>query len=350
MRVWSALCIAVGLIIVGCSPGPGERTGSTPSPAEPTSSPAPQPDKVTQSNTGLSIVVRTAESNQFAKVTLERASWKPLGKHELMFTDRKNHKWTELPVEFTEMSFACRAAHDATAELRVEQSGWVFLAIKSTIPMRANKDTFPELTQLAEMIDAGWARHPRFESVSGASHDWHLYRRLCLKGESFSYRMERYTAPIIILRENAGELVVPTPDGWADIRIEGAVYKPIGTGTLMYRDRDQYRWSQVPAGMIGMSFLYGAAQAARVEFEIVKDGWVYMAITERSRNSRPSGDLQDLTPVSKIQADGWVHQPRLGALNGANHRWILFQRMCKAGEEFSYRTERYTAPMIITKP
>lgn len=305
--------------------------------------------------------------DRFAKLNITDSKWSELKSGVLMYGDRKNHAWTSIPPEFTEMTFSHRhAALSPVAEFEVTEDGWVFMAVTARSQLNpAVSADMPGLTPLAGIIEAGWERLPNAPALKGGSMDWIVYRRLCRAGEAFAYRTELYCAPLLLLRPDGGQVIelaprpisVETkekpesePDGWAGIVIKGAVYKPIRVGEKMYSDRKQYFWGRVPAGMMGMSFLYGGALSARTEFEIVKDGWVYMAVTERSRNGKPGGDLPDLTPWSKIQSDGWLMQRRLGALVGADLNWVLFQRLCKEGEKFSYRTERYSAPMIITKP
>jgi hypothetical protein len=96
-----------------------------------------KPDSTTITDASL-IVVSAAVSNRFARVTFTDVQWTKLAKGELMFSARQNHKWSSLPVEFTEMSFAFRKAHNATAKSEITKQGWLCMAIKAVARMNVS--------------------------------------------------------------------------------------------------------------------------------------------------------------------------------------------------------------------
>jgi len=133
---------------------------------------------------------------------------------------------------------------------------------------------------------------------------------------------------------------------FARISVEGAQFKPLKAKELLYSDRDQYWWVDIPKSLEGMRFSkHNAAQAAIAQFKVISDGWVYMAVTSRSEGYR-SGTA---TPVSDLVEQGWEKQANLDKLNDTALEWIVYSRFCKKGETFSYRTEKYSAPILITK-
>ncbi len=120
---------------------------------------------------------------------------------------------------------------------------------------------------------------------------------------------------------------------------------PLRKDEAVFSDRDTYRWIVLPAQFEGYQFTRSKAHAGTLRFKVLSDGLVYMACT--SRFAEPTGDIVD---EKLLQRKGWK---RLGktALKATNEdsEWLVFSRECRAGEEFSVRTEKYAAPILLVK-
>jgi len=92
--------------------------------------------------------------------------------------------------------------------------------------------------------------------------------------------------------------------------------------------------------------------AATLRFKVLTDGLVYLACTSRFGTPKNgSGDWKsELISEKQLHEQGW-HQLRAVELKtGANdYVWWVYSRTCKAGEAFSYRTEKFVAPILLVK-
>lgn len=109
--------------------------------------------------------------------------------------------------------------------------------------------------------------------------------------------------------------------------------------------------------------VYGAgwepiASNGIVSFEVITDGLVLMAVTDRWYHSGSSGGdvdwIPQLTSRDELIEQGWaevaagmlVWDHKLDCISGTGH--IVFRRDSLAGESFTCRTEKYIAPMLLT--
>jgi hypothetical protein len=99
--------------------------------------------------------------------------------------------------------------------------------------------------------------------------------------------------------------------------------------------------------------LRNKAHQGTAEFRIAKTGAVMLAVTDRWGGGGGGGEWQkEIVNRGQLEAAGWRACGELDSyikIDGSSVRWIVFTRHCERGESFSYRTEKYVAPVLIIK-
>lgn len=92
-----------------------------------------------------------------------------------------------------------------------------------------------------------------------------------------------------------------------------------------------------------------------ISFKVLENGPVLMAVTNRYENSgNPSGGwIPQLTSRGELEAAGWTEVANgLKAYDVPTEttglEFAVFQRLSRAGESFTYRTEKYHPPLLLT--
>lgn len=83
-------------------------------------------------------------------------------------------------------------------------------------------------------------------------------------------------------------------------------------------------------------------------FTVLDTGPVWMLTTTRfNGGGNSSGDwMPDVTHRSQLEAQGW-HEIHAGIFDG-QHNYLIFERNSVAGEIFTYRTEKYIPPIVLS--
>ncbi len=117
-------------------------------------------------------------------------------------------------------------------------------------------------------------------------------------------------------------------------------------------------WKTVPPQLRGVRFLQNNNEYRGVtHFTVRKPGRLLMACTKRwgGGGNKRGGWTQQLVSREQIINDGWnpvdgqlvSHLP--GHPTDTALHWELFERNCRAGETFKYRTEKYAAPILLMR-
>ena len=168
-------------------------------------------------------------------------------------------------------------------------------------------------------------------------------------------------AVVVVAITGEGQAGIITAD--VDVLSPGGQYAPLEVGTL-WNNWFQYYWYDVPAFAEEQDFLLWEAQLTGfpsvadgiTTFEVLTDGPVLMACTTRwGGGGNSSGDwIPELTTQEELEEQGWVEfatgltVAHVGyPYPEGSFEYIVFRRDSVAGETFTYRTEKYVAPLII---
>lgn len=127
---------------------------------------------------------------------------------------------------------------------------------------------------------------------------------------------------------------------------------PFEEGVPLWSSSDRYRWSGTPAGFEDFVFTqFDSHHQGVTDFEIRTSGRVFVAVTSRWGGGGGSGDWSDeVTTESEFLAQGWKKVIRAEESEGDarhDHNWVIYERMCQAGESYRLRTEKYCAPILL---
>ncbi|MEM7387016.1 MAG: hypothetical protein AAF514_18930 [Verrucomicrobiota bacterium] len=142
----------------------------------------------------------------------------------------------------------------------------------------------------------------------------------------------------------------------AEVKIGGKVrMKPFAKGVPLWGDSDRYLWKDTPRMLDGFSFSQFYSHYEGVtDFEIITSGTVYLAVTSRwgSGGNSSGGWKEELTTKKEFLDAGWKPITKLSETAddfGHEHRWVLYQKECRAGESYRLRTEKYCKPLLFFK-
>ena len=75
-----------------------------------------------------------------------------------------------------------------------------------------------------------------------------------------------------------------------------------------------------------------------------------MCIRDSWRGGGGGGGGPDALDQKGLEKKGWRHMPQFDKLaNTDTGLWMVFYKECSAGEEHSIRTEKYAAPVLLTR-
>jgi serine/threonine protein kinase len=137
---------------------------------------------------------------------------------------------------------------------------------------------------------------------------------------------------------------------WGKAEVGGADFVPFQKGKQLWRNLTNYIWGDIPDGFKGMAFSkYRDGQTGTAKVKILKDGLICMAVTTRWGGGGGGGEWQkECLTDAQIKSLGWEETGRVQAIvQPSSLDWIIYRKNCKKGETFSYRTEKYCAPVII---
>lgn len=135
----------------------------------------------------------------------------------------------------------------------------------------------------------------------------------------------------------------------AQFEAQDTVLSPLGEGEKVWSDRD-YKFVKI-TGWRGYQFTRSNAHSPFLRFKVLTNGLVYMACTSRWGSTADPVMQRELKAEKDLLSEGWTRLRR-GDIDTGDNRvsFLVFSRMCKAGEQFTYRTEKYAAPILLVKP
>ena len=133
----------------------------------------------------------------------------------------------------------------------------------------------------------------------------------------------------------------------AEVEID-AKWDRLDEGVAMVSDERENTAGEIPMEFRGRPFTRLTAGQGKTTFKVVRDGVVLMACTDRwGKGGNSSGNWKpELTTRAELERQGWSEVAIL-PLTDKKMVWIVFKRACKAGETFTYRTEKYNPPLLI---
>ena len=156
-------------------------------------------------------------------------------------------------------------------------------------------------------------------------------------------------AVVEIAAFNAGQIL-------AKLEVEDATLKPLSKEEQITGAPEMViTWTTIPVPLQGLQFTKAAKMTLPLRFKVLTDGVVYMACTSRFRNAGLSGGAWEKEVISEeeLLKAGWKKHRALELKDSdeekGHHVWWVFSRECKAGESFSYRTEKYITPVLLAK-
>jgi hypothetical protein len=124
---------------------------------------------------------------------------------------------------------------------------------------------------------------------------------------------------------------------------------PLAQNEKLWSDRD-VRLVKIPAKFRDWQFTQAKAHGLTLHFRVLSDGLVYMGCSERWGSTAAAEVAKDFATAETLKKAGWTHVPGVEITTSASDMsWTIFSRQCKAGEEFTYRTEKYAPPILLEK-
>ncbi len=135
------------------------------------------------------------------------------------------------------------------------------------------------------------------------------------------------------------------------VQAPGTFFAPLITNQSLYGDTREHSWESVPPLFGAHMFSQQPREKSPVlNLKVMSDGVIYMACTTRWGRGGSGGEwMEELITRPQLEAQGWREVDTGGGLksNEKDVQWTVFSRVCKAGEQFQYRTEKYIGPIVI---
>ena len=136
--------------------------------------------------------------------------------------------------------------------------------------------------------------------------------------------------------------------------MQGGEFVPLQPDVPVTNEGRFLNWSKIPPEFKGFYFLRNKEYQGTTKFQIMSPGTVLMVVTTRwGGGGNASGGWQkEIVTQKDLEAEGWRETGKLDSYwkeNRSSQGWIVFARDCKNGESFSYRTEKYLAPVLLLK-
>jgi len=122
----------------------------------------------------------------------------------------------------------------------------------------------------------------------------------------------------------------------ARVSVKNARLLSLRKGSTVFGDESKYVWSKIPKAYSGLKYWQpNRKHQALTEMTVKADGMVYIAVIERSAPNAKAHELKNWKrlPFALHQTDGT--------------KWIVFSKVCKKGETFSLRPDKYCAPIPL---
>ena len=190
------------------------------------------------------------------------------------------------------------------------------------------------------LTDAGWVRQERDEIETESSDmTFLLFTRECKAGEEFSLRTDKYAPPILLLKS----------EPLAKLEVPGVEIRPLATDSRVWSDRDG-PITKFPGKFEGFKFTQSPAHGLTLKFKAISNGTVILGCSSRWGTTADPETAKDFATQKTLMEAGWVRQQSDEIETSASDMtFLLFTRECKAGEEFTFRTDKYAPPILVFK-
>ena len=139
------------------------------------------------------------------------------------------------------------------------------------------------------------------------------------------------------------------PAPTAKVAVEDAIISPLATGAKVWSDRP-VTITNVPPRFDGFNFTQHHAHGLFLKFKVLSDGVVYMGCSARWGSTATPEVAKDFDTADSLTAKGWAHKdPADVETTASDMQYVIFERSCKAGEIFSFRTDKYAPPILLVK-
>jgi hypothetical protein len=137
---------------------------------------------------------------------------------------------------------------------------------------------------------------------------------------------------------------------FANVDTLGNKLVPLKEGERIFGDAD-YAWLTIPEGYEGMQFAQPKGKHTAVtKFRVNGDGLVFIAFDSRwaDKGETTADGLMSRQGIEKM---GWKALSAKHNLKSSDQgvEWVVCSKECKAGDEFTLRTHKYCAPVLLTK-
>ena len=146
-----------------------------------------------------------------------------------------------------------------------------------------------------------------------------------------------------------GTKAAPKP---AKVEAQDTVLAPLNAGEQLLSDALKVQWVDIPDFFQGFQFTKVKEYVPTLRFKVLSDGLLYMACTNRFGGGGNAGGnwKNEIITEEQLHKKGWHRERRLELkATDAALVWWVYSRTCKAGEEFTYRTEKYKSPILLVK-
>ena len=136
----------------------------------------------------------------------------------------------------------------------------------------------------------------------------------------------------------------------AKVNVKNSAIARLKKGEKLYTE-SEYVWVTIPDAYAGLQFAQPKTKhTALTEFGVETDGLVYVAFISRWRDEDDNKN-DNIISRRDVERMGWkILKAKTNLISDeAGYEWIVCAKECKAGESFALRTDKYCAPIVLTK-
>ncbi len=304
-------------------------------------------------------VINISDQIPIARGTVEGSAHVQLKLGAPTYSDDLVYRWTTIPEPYIDWEVTKVSKHHGISSIHVAEPGILHLLLFKSWGTGGSPGGWQsELTSQAELVKQGWRleRRPeagdaaekqltsvKFEYATreGNSH-FELWTKRVEAGSTFKLRIGKYAAPLII------QPVEERSDG----PVSTGTFRDLEIGERVFLDK-AHTWTHLPAELKGARFWQTRAFEKSTFINVESGGRLFLAALFCEDLSRLSAGSRENELDSKevLLEDGWIELTQITAdESGTPRLWTVFYRDCTEGERFSYRTDKYAAPIPILMP
>ncbi len=136
----------------------------------------------------------------------------------------------------------------------------------------------------------------------------------------------------------------------AKVKVKNSALAKLKKGEKLYTE-SEYVWVAIPDAFAGSRFAQPKHKhVALTEFDVETDGLAYVAFPSRWQDDDANKN-DDIISRRDVERMGWkILEAKTNLISDeTGMEWIVCVRECKAGESFALRTDKYCAPIVLTK-